>query len=138
MNEHANAVMVRHPYPVAGLLALASVPLHAILPFWWSHQLAALLLATIAGVYLGFAVMDGNAVRLVREALAAIAFIAFAAAAMIYDPMWLPFGYIAHGIWDWLHHLPPFKLKMPSWYIPLCAAYDILAGVGIWLIWWLR
>lgn len=131
-------VLERHPYPVAGILALLSVPIHAVLPLWWSHQIAALLLTAIAGIYLGFAVLDGNAARLYREALVALAFIAFAAAAMIHNPLWLPIGYVAHGVWDWLHHAPAFKLKMPYWYIPFCAAYDILAGAGIWLIWMLR
>lgn len=131
-------LIARHPFPAAGLLALLSLPFHAVLPFWWSHQIAALVLAAIAGIYLGFAVLDGSTTRLIREAIAALAFIGIAASAIIYNPLWLPVGYIAHGIWDWLHHLPPFKLKMPNWYIPFCAAYDILAGVGIWLIWTLQ
>lgn len=137
-SEQGNHLVARHPYPVAGILALLSVPIHAVLPFWWSHQIAALLLSAIAGIYLGFAVLDGSTNRLIREGIVALAFIGFAAAAIIYNPLWLPAGYIAHGIWDWLHHTPAFKLKMPNWYIPLCAAYDILAGIGIWLIWMLR
>jgi len=128
----------KHPLPIAGVLALVSVPIHAVLPFWWSHQLAALLLTAIAGVYVGFAVLDGRYSRIAVECVVAICFVAFSTAAMIYNPMWLPAGYIAHGVWDFLHHTPVFKVKMPIWYIPFCAAYDVLAGVGIWIVWWLR
>lgn len=131
-------LLQKHPKAIGGILALLSVPIHAVLPFWWSHQFAALLLTAIAGIYLGFAVLDGRTTRLIREGVVALVFIGFSAFAMIYNPLWLPAGYIAHGIWDWLHHAPAFRLKMPSWYIPFCAVYDILAGVGIWLIWVLR
>ena len=128
----------KHPLPIGGGLALVTVPLHAFIPFWWSHQLAALVLALIAGIYVGFAVLDGRTRIILVELMVAFAFIAFACAAMIYDPIWLPLGYVAHGLWDALHHSPLFDTKMPRWYIPLCAVYDIIAGAGIWLIWVLR
>ena len=133
-----STVIDRHPVPIAGLLAIASIPIHAVLPFWWSHQIAALVLALIAGVYIGFSVVDGRLKTIIIEVMVAIGFVGFAAGSMIYNPLWLPLGYIAHGLWDILHHSPLFNLKMPRWYIPLCAAYDILAGIGLWVIWMLR
>lgn len=100
-------------------------------------MLAALLLAMIAGIYIGFAVNDGRLSRIILEASVAVLFVIFAMWAVMNAPMMLPAGYIAHAVWDFLHHTALFKVKMPTWYVPACVVYDVMIGVGIWLIWWL-
>ena len=80
----------QHPIAIGSILALITVPVHAVLPFWWSHQLAALVLALIAGIYPGFAAVDGQLKYLIIECLGAAGFIGFAAAAMVYNPPCLP------------------------------------------------
>src|SRR3954453_16513479 len=53
-------VMATHPLFTGSGLAVLSLPLHLFLPAQTSVLLAALTLALIAGVYLGFAFVDGR------------------------------------------------------------------------------
>lgn len=128
-------VLTRHPLPLAGLLALATLPAHALLPETWSIALAATVLAAIAGVYAGFALLDGRSAALRREGAVALGFVLYATVTAELAPMWLPLGYVAHGLWDAVHHRHDCALTMPRGYVPLCAVYDVLAGIGLWLIW---
>ena len=134
-NLYENHMLARHPLPAAGLLGLATLPIHAILPYTWSVTLAAFILALIGGVYIGFAVLDGRLSRLLIETTVAVAFAIYAAATFHSAPLWIPFGYILHGLWDAAHHSPFFDVKMAKWWIPACAAYDIATGLGLLLIW---
>lgn len=115
-------VFAKHPFPAAGLLGLITLPLHALLPYDWSVILAAFILAMIAGVYIGFAALDGRLSRLALETAVALAFTLFAAIASQVAPLWLTLGYILHGLWDAAHHSPLFDVKMVRWWIPACAA----------------
>ena len=126
-----------HPYFAAGLLGIFSLPFHLVLPENISQAGAATILAMIAGIYIGFAVMDGRAKTLVVEGSVAILFSVFAAVALVLEPLLIPVGYILHGFWDAVHHRSHVDTAMPHWYIPLCALYDIIAGFALWLIWWL-
>ena len=132
MSEH---IIQKHPLPVAGLMAVLSVPVHLFLPSSWSYAFAAVLLALIAGIYVGFAVVNDRPQQIVLQLLVAILFAVFATVAWLVNPFWLAAGYAAHGLWDIAHHLRLSKLSFPRWYIPLCAAYDLAAGVGLALIW---
>ena len=130
-----HAAAIPHPLPLAGLLALASLPLHLALPERASIVVAAVLLAAIGGIYVGFALLDGRPQVIIRECAVAAAFAAFAAFCLLHAPLALPLGYVAHGLWDALHHERGLTLAMPRGYVPLCAVYDVLAGAGLWLIW---
>lgn len=132
------SLLAKHPLPIAGLLALISLPIHAVLPEPLSMQLAAGILALIAGVYIGFAAKDGRISCLILETCVAVLFAVFAMVALAINPLWIVAGYIAHGAWDALHHSPFFDVEMPRWYIPMCAAYDVLAGIGLLIIWTLK
>ncbi len=57
--QHRHA-MATHPSLTGSALAVLSLPLHLVLPAETSVLLAALTLALIAGVYLGFAFVDGR------------------------------------------------------------------------------
>lgn len=128
-------IFAKHPLPAAGILSFLTLPIHMALPHDWSVLLAAFILAMIGGVYIGFAVLDGRLSRLILETSVAAAFAVYAAIAFSVAPLWIAFGYILHGLWDTAHHSPLFDVKMARWWIPACAAYDIAAGVGLYLIW---
>ena len=131
----ADDLLARHPLPLAGLLALATLPLHLVLPHAWSVAFAGTFLALIGGIYVGFALLDGRSRVIVRECAVAVAFALFATVAAALAPMALPLGYVAHGLWDALHREHGLELAMPRGYVPMCAVYDVLAGVGLWAIW---
>lgn len=134
-NAQESDTLARHPLPLAGLLALVTLPLHLVLPHALSVTLAGTVLALVGGIYIGFALLDGRPVVLVRECAAAVAFMLFAAVSATFAPALLPLGYIAHGLWDAAHHDHGLDLAMPRGYVPLCAVYDALAGIGLWTIW---
>ena len=60
-------VFAHHPAKLGPVLAVVSLPFHLMLSIGASHDLAALLLALIAGVYVGFAVQDGRGTVLATE-----------------------------------------------------------------------
>jgi hypothetical protein len=128
-------LLATHTIPSWSVIGLASLGVHLILPQDVSHALAALLLAMIAGVYVGFAALDGRLSHIIIESFAALLFIAFALWALVFAPYLLPIGYIAHAGWDFLHHTPVFKIAMPNWYIPACVVFDVVVGLGLWAIW---
>ncbi|MEL7279337.1 MAG: hypothetical protein AAGK79_03215 [Pseudomonadota bacterium] len=132
------SALERHPLPVAGFLAVVSLPIHAVVPLAWSQNIAAGILALIAGVYIGFAANDGRLAVIALETVVALVFASGAMVALVLSPWWIAIGYIAHGFWDWLHHSPAFGHAVPRWYIPLCAFYDVLAGVGLLVLWGLH
>jgi len=128
-------VLARHPFPLAGLLALVTLPLHLVLPPAVSVAFASTVLALIGGIYIGFALLDGRLDVIARECLVGLAFVSFASVSATLAPQLLPLGYIAHGLWDAAHRPHRLDLAMPRGYVPFCALYDVLAGVGLWLIW---
>ena len=127
--------LARHPFPLAGLLALVTLPLHLVLPSALSVTFAGTVLALIGGIYIGFALLDGRPGVIARECLVGLAFVIFASVSATLAPHLLPLGYIAHGLWDAAHRPHGLDLAMPRGYVPFCALYDVLAGVGLWLIW---
>ncbi|MEP0390610.1 hypothetical protein, partial [Erythrobacter sp.] len=108
---------------------------HLLLPTNASEVLAAALLCMIAGVYFGFATLDGRWSAIFLEGGVACLFVGFATWALLTNPWLLPFGYLAHAIWDLLHHSPLFKVTIPTWYIPACVVVDVAVGLGLWAVW---
>jgi len=90
----------------------------------------ALMVAAIAFIYVGFALVDGRPGVVVVESGVALAFFWLATGAL---RLWAPlagFGLVLHGIWDLLHHPRAISTRLPVWYPPLCAVYDwVLAAI---------
>ena len=129
--------MATHPRFTGSGLAVLSLPLHLVLPAETSILLAALTLALIAGVYLGFAFVDGRLSVMVTEVLVAVAFTGAALAAALSWPAWVAVALAAHGLWDWAHHRERVPTRMPHWYVLFCALYDWVYAAGLLGIWWM-
>ena len=127
-------MLTRHPAKIGGGLALASLPIHALIPVSASHQLAAVLLALVAGIYVGFALQDGRARVLETEAGVAFGFLAAALIGLWVTAWVVPAAYGLHGLWDIAHHRR-VTTALPSWYIPFCAVFDWVFGAGL-ALWW--
>ena len=84
------AGLTRHPAIAGAVLSLLSLPIHLVLPEAVSIQFAAVILGLVAGIYAGFALQDGRAHILAIEGLAALAFLAFALAGLIWSPWLIP------------------------------------------------
>ncbi|WP_425228260.1 hypothetical protein [Sphingomonas sp.] len=132
-----NAIVGRHPARVGAGLALASLPAHFALSSTASHQLAAIVLVLVAGIYVGFAVQDGRAKTIAIEGSIAIVFAAAALAGLWVSAWAIPAAYALHGFWDLAHHRH-VATAMPAWYVPFCAVFDWVFAAGLAAAWLLR
>ena len=101
-------------------------------------QMAALLLALVAGVYVGFAAAHDAQVGTSADVALAIGFFLLAAATMIRDPRQaltlLALGFAAHAVVDIAHQ--PGALPdgiVPRWYAVGCAVFDLYVGALAYL-----
>lgn len=95
----------------------------------------ALFLALTAFVYPGalLAQRAGRAVAAAEIAVGAVVFVT-AWLGVAQHPLWLAAGYLAHGIWDWGHHIGRIPTRTAGWFPPACAVFDIvIAGYAAWL-----
>lgn len=125
---------VSRPWLTGSLLAVVTLPLHLPVSHAESVLTAALVLTLIAGIYIGFALMDGRIRWLIVEAIVAMLFVSAAVTGVQHWQWTIPIAYAVHGCWDWAHHRT-IKTKLPRWYIPFCAIYDWVAAAGLALIW---
>lgn len=117
-------------------LSLASLPLHLWLPHALSVQLAALVLAAVFAIYVGFALQTGTRRQMVLEIGFASAGLAVAAFGLWVWAWAIPIAYAVHGVWDWAHHHGHDRLvAIPRWYPPFCAAVDWVLALGLAAIW---
>ena len=118
-----------------GVIGL-TLPLHLFLPFEISVQVAALLLALIAGAYIGFGAADGRMSAFATEFVGAGTFGFAAFMGLIWQPWVIAVGIFAHAFWDFLHHNDLFGARIPKWYIPFCVWIDVAVGTGLLVIWY--
>ena len=69
-----------------------------------SEQFAAVLLAVIGAIYVGFGLQTGNRMQIVTEVMGALGFFSAALAGLWVTPWIIPVAYVIHGIWDYAHH----------------------------------
>ena len=120
-------------YLITIALATLTCLVGYILPFYKSVDFYGILLAMIAGVYIGFAINDGRRDKLILEVVVALGFCMLVLIGMWKWPILIAVGYLLHAVWDLLHH--PFKLgaRVKTWYPPVCAIYDGLVGAFIYI-----
>lgn len=126
--------MGKHPARLGAILALLSLPAHFFLPTAASHDLAAVVLVLVAGIYVGFAVQDGRTKILVTEGAVALCFIIAALAGLWLSAWVIPAAYALHGFWDLAHHRH-ITTAMPAWYVPFCAVFDWIFAAGLAAAW---
>jgi hypothetical protein len=94
--------------------------------------LLAILLGMIASVYLGYALGDGRLRAFQVEYVGMVAFAALATIALAQgSAVLLALGYLAHGLWDLVHHRRGVEVRMPWWYVPLCLSYDTVVAIYV-------
>ena len=118
-------------------LSLASLPVHFVIVHALSVEIAALVLALVAGIYVGFAVQDGRVSNLIVEGIVAIAFIGAALAGLVAFAWAIPLAYALHGVWDMAHHRL-VDTALPRWYVPFCAVFDWVFAAGLAAAWTIR
>ena len=126
-------------WPVLSGIAVgvATLAPHVLLSPEGSVGYAAVVVALIAGVYFGFAVMNGSPRDQVVEFNVTGLFALAGLLGLLVWPAVLPIAYFAHAVWDFAHHnrlqLP--LVAIPAWYVPWCVVIDVIVGAGLLVIW---
>jgi len=124
------------PHLARGALAAAATLLAAaFLPPAPRLALLGLLLALTAGIYVGFAFLDGRPRAKAVEVAAAAAFTLAALAGLAWRPWVLGAAWLLHVAWDQLHHPRLVDTRIAGWVPPFCLAFDVPVGLAI-LAWW--
>jgi hypothetical protein len=82
----------------------------------------------------GSSLAGGGVSVFVTEMVGVFAFIAFALFGRWGSPAILAVGYLAHGVWDAIHHLGAISTWLPEWYAPFCLGYDGIEAVFVWAL----
>lgn len=131
------SIFARRPILTGVAVGVASLAPHAFLPPEASLGFAAVLIALIAGIYFGFAVVNGSARDQFVEFNVTGGFTVAALLGLLLWPILLPLAYFGHALWDLAHHnRAHFSLvRIPRWYVPWCVVIDVIIGVGLLVIW---
>ena len=140
LRPHAHgqrSVFARRPVLTGIAVGAATLAPHVFLPPEGSLGYAAIVIALIAGIYFGFAVMNGSPRDQFVEFNVAGLFALAAVLGLLLWPVVLPIAYFAHAAWDFAHHnrlrLP--LVAIPAWYVPWCVVIDVIVGAGLLVIW---
>lgn len=108
-------------------LSLFSVGVHLMIPRAVSHDLFAVVLGALGGVYLGGALRGGSRNDVAITAIGALLCIALGTAGLR-GPVWITgAGFVLHAVWDWVHHAMR-RQTVGRWWPPFCAIYDVVVG----------
>jgi hypothetical protein len=125
--------------PLLSGIAVGAVTLlpHAFLPPQASLGFAAVVIALIAGIYFGFAVVNGSPRDQFVEFNVTGLFTLAALLGLLWWPLLLALAYFGHAAWDLAHHNRArlSLVKIPQWYVPWCVVIDVIVGTGLLIIW---
>lgn len=136
-HSHAPSAFARRPVLTGVAVGIATLAPHLFLSPSASLAFAAIVIALIAGIYFGFAVMNGSPREQWIEFNVTGLFALSGLLGLLLWPLLLPLAYFAHALWDLAHHNRS-KLSLvaiPQWYVPWCVVIDVIVGAGLLLIW---
>jgi hypothetical protein len=127
-------ILSRLPVQSGIALGILPLPIHFWLSSELSHQLAAITLVLIAGVYMGYAFKDGRVRSILVELPTAAGFAVAAWVGINGYPSVILVALALHGCWDVLHY-SFIDTDMPRWYIPFCAIVDWVMAASLFVMW---
>lgn len=133
----SSSIIAERPVLTGLALGFASLGPHFFLANSLSVGFAAVLISLIAGIYFGFAVVNGSTREQLIEFFVANGFLVAALLGLALWPGLIAIAYIAHAAWDFAHYnrLQLQIVRVPSWYVPWCAVVDGVIGFGLIIIW---
>lgn len=136
-HDRHSSIFSRYPVITGVAVGIASLAPHAFLAPQASLGFAAVLIGLIAGIYFGFAVVNGSARDQMVEFNVAGLFAVAGILGLLLWPILLPLAYFAHALWDVAHHNKArlSLVAIPQWYVPWCAVIDVIIGAGLVVIW---
>jgi len=124
-----------HPLLRGGIPAVITIAFSLMLGQAGALGFYAIVLGVTAGVYLGFAVLDGRPRVVALEIAGVLFFILLALMGLQSRPYLLALGFLLHIGWDYAHHPRGLQTAVAPWYAHACVVYDGLVGLFI-LYWW--
>jgi hypothetical protein len=118
---------VRGPLVWGAVLGVLQAASPLAFPWLGAATVYALGLATIASIYIGFAVADGRPRVIAVETAVAAVFVVVAAVAIPVSPWLIVAGLAGHGVKDAWQHRTGF-VTGTRWWPPFCAAVDWVAA----------
>lgn len=88
------------------------------------------VMIVIATYYALFAVMAGNGRAITIETTIAVLFVLAAAAGHRWNPLIVAAALLAHGVYDFAHHLLFPDHGAPVWWPGFCGAIDVVLAVA--------
>ncbi|KRA84070.1 DUF6010 family protein [Altererythrobacter sp. Root672] len=136
-HDHGNSVFSKRPILTGIAVGVGSLLPHVFLPPEASLGFAAVLIGLIAGVYFGFAVVNGSPRDQFVEFNVTGVFTVTALLGLLLWPILLPLAYFGHALWDLAHHNRSrlSLVAIPQWYVPWCIVIDVIVGAGLLFIW---
>lgn len=136
-HDHAPSIFARQPVLTGIAVGVGSLAPHFFLPPAASLGFAAVLIGLIAGVYFGFAVVNGSPREQFIEFNVAGGFVIAGLLGMLLWPIALPLAYLGHAAWDFAHHNRArlALVAIPQWYVPWCVVIDVIVGFGLIALW---
>lgn len=137
-HDHPHAsVFARRPYATGVAVGIGSLLPHVFLSPEASLGFAAVLIALIAGIYFGFAVMNGSPRDQLVEFNVAGLFALAGLLGLLLWPVVVALAYFAHALWDLAHHNRSrlSLVAIPRWYVPWCVVIDVIVGAGLLVLW---
>jgi hypothetical protein len=131
------SIFSRRPIATGVMVGVGSLAPHLFLPAEASLGFAAVVVALIAGIYFGFAVVNGSARDQFVEFNVTGMFAVAGLVGLLAWPILLPLAYFGHALWDLAHHNRSklSLVKIPQWYVPWCIVIDVIVGSGLLAIW---
>lgn len=131
------SIFARRPVLTGIAIGVISLLPHAFLTTQASLGFAAVLIALIAGIYFGFAVVNGSPRDQFVEFNVTGLFALAALLGLLWSPLLLALAYFGHAAWDLAHHNKSrlALVAIPQWYVPWCVVIDVIIGAGLLVIW---
>ena len=136
-HARGNSLFEERPIFTAIAVGVGSLLPHLFLPPQASLGFAAVLIALIAGIYFGFAVVNGSGRDQFVEFNVTGLFAVTGMLGLLWQPVLLPLAYFGHALWDLAHHNRArlSLVAIPQWYVPWCVVIDVIVGAGLFVIW---
>lgn len=136
-HDHPASLFARRPLLTGVAVGVVTLVPHAFLPVQASLGYAAVVIALIAGIYFGFAVVNGSPRDQMVEFSVTGAFAVASLLGLLVWPVVLPLAYFGHALWDLAHHNRSrlSLVQIPQWYVPWCIVIDVIVGTGMLVIW---
>ena len=131
------SIFSERPILTGVAVGAASLLPHFFLSPEASLALAAIFIALIAGIYFGFAVVNGSHRDQLVEFNVTGLFAISGLVGLLLWPLLLPIAYFAHALWDCAHHNRArlSLVAIPQWYVPWCVVIDVIIGAGLLVLW---